>query len=137
MKYYISCLTLVLTLISNTAYSDVVVIGNRNITSVSNDTIVRIYTGRVIEVDGVSITPVNLNPKNQTRNQFLNVFLNQDEDKYSAYWTVRRFIGKGTPPIELKTDKEVLEFVEKKAGAIGYVDDQNIEIPPTVNILSK
>jgi len=31
------------------------------------------------------------------------------------------FAGSGTPPIEKKSDLEVIEYVKKNSGAIGYV----------------
>lgn len=136
MKYITLCLILLTITCPGAAFAKIVVIGNGDIGSLSNDTILRIYTGRVIEVNGISVTPVNVRPNSKNRNLFLKTYLNQDEDKYSAYWTVRRFIGKGTPPVELKNDEEVLRFVMEKKGAIGYVDDKNVEIPGTVNILS-
>jgi hypothetical protein len=40
--------------------------------------------GKVIEVDGVRVTAVTANAGSETRNHFLHVFLNQDEDRYTA-----------------------------------------------------
>jgi hypothetical protein len=52
----------------------------------------------VVEVGGVTVAAVNLRSGNTVRAHFLRTYLNQDEEKYTAYWTVRRYIGKGTPP---------------------------------------
>ena len=90
--------------------------------ALDRSTIERIYTGRVVEVDGVRVTPVNLPAGNAIRESFLRDFLAQDEDKYTGYWTVRRYVGKGTPPRVLSSTTEVLEFVSRNAGAIGYID---------------
>ncbi len=99
-----------------------VIVGNPSVPALDRTTIERIYTGRVVEVSGVRVTPVNLPPGNAIRESFLRDFLAQDEDKYTGYWTVRRYVGKGTPPKELNSSAEVLEYVSKTEGAIGYVD---------------
>ncbi len=104
------------------AIADPVIIGNASLSSLDGTTLQRIYTGRVVEVNGQRVTPVDLPPGNALRDSFLRVYLGQDDDKYTGYWTVRRYVGKGTPPRILSSTTEVLEFVSKNAGAIGYVD---------------
>lgn len=115
------------------AADGVVVIGNPNVKRLDGQTVARIYTGRVIEVDGVSITAVNANRGSAVRDRFLQVFLNQDEDKYTAYWTVRRYIGKGASPRELPKASDVIRFVTTTPGAIGYIEEADVQ--PGLNIL--
>lgn len=115
------------------AADGVVVIGHPTVKRLDTTTVARIYTGRVIEVDGVSITAVNAKAGTTIRNRFLQVFLNQDEDKYTAYWTVRRYIGKGASPRELDKSSEIIQFVTSTPGAIGYIDET--EVRPGLNVL--
>ncbi|MDG3085841.1 hypothetical protein P7F88_06920 [Vibrio hannami] len=137
MKHnYLTFFLLLSVMLAKSAFADIVVIGSSNMGTLTHDTVLRIYTGRIIELDGLSVIPVNAKPQSPLRNKFLDKFLKQDEDKYSAYWTVRRFIGKGTPPIELNNDKEILRFVIDRPGAIGYVDTDNVMLPPTVTVLA-
>lgn len=139
MKRLIVLLTMVITQLLGLQISraEVVVIYHDDFNQLSSTTIQRIYTGRIIEIDGLTVTPVNAKPSAPSRAQFLQRFLEQDEEKYTAYWTVRRFIGKGTPPEELNTEAEIIEFVQNNSGAIGYVDSRNIEIPSAISILNK
>jgi ABC-type phosphate transport system substrate-binding protein len=53
---------------------------------------------------------------------FLQRFINQDEESYTGYWNVRRYIGKDVPPIEMKSSQEMISFVENNSGSIGYID---------------
>ena len=115
------------------ASDGVVVIGNANLRRVDATTVAKIYTGKIIELDGVTVTAVNANSGSPVRNRFLQVYLNQDEDKYTAYWTVRRYIGKGTSPRELTRSADVINFVNSTPGAIGYIDEADIQ--PGVNVL--
>ena len=39
----------------------------------------------------------------------------------NAYWQKKIFTGKGVPPIEQSSEKDVIEFVKNNPGAIGYV----------------
>lgn len=89
-------------------------------------TLQRIYTGKVVEVGGVRVTPLNLPPGNALRAEFLERYLNQDDAKYIGYWTVRRYVGKGTPPRELSSTAQILDFISKTAGTIGYIDDADV-----------
>lgn len=126
-------LLLAASMASTCAAEGVIVIGHPNVKCLDGPTVARIYTGRVIEVDGVSITAVNANARTSLRSRFLQTILNQDEDKYTAYWTVRRYIGKGAPPRELSKTSDIIRFVISTPGAIGYIDET--EFQPGLNVL--
>lgn len=115
------------------AADGVVVIGHAGIKKLDNATLARIYTGRVIEVEGISVTAINANAGSHVRNRFLQIFLNQDEDKYTAYWTVRRYIGKGASPREMAKSSDIISFVNSTPGAIGYINEADLQ--PGLNVL--
>lgn len=114
---------------------DIVVIGNSNVPKMDAVTIQKVYTGKFISVSGVNVTPVGVKPGTVARNRFLREFLNQDEEKYTAYWTVRRYIGKGVPPTELAGAAAVISFVLSTPGAVGYIDEA--ELKPGMNVISR
>ena len=72
------------------AADGIVVIGHPNLHRLDAATIAKIFMGKVIEVDGIAVIAVNANTGSLVRNLFLQTYLNQDEGKYTAYWTVRR-----------------------------------------------
>jgi len=115
------------------AAGGVVVIGDARLARLDAPTLEKVYTGRVIEVDGIPVTAVNASSGSSLRNRFLNTYLKSDEDKYTAYWTVRRYIGKGASPRELPNSADVIDFVKSTPGAIGYIDEA--DVPPGVNVL--
>ena len=116
------------------ATADVVVVGNANLPKLDAETLNKIYTGRVIQVGGVSVVPVNLKPGNKLRGQFLSELLNSDDERYIAYWTVRRYIGQGSPPREFASVEEQMAFIRATPGAVGYVD-ASIEVAPGLKTL--
>ena len=83
----------------------------------------------------IARTAVNANSGSPVRSRFLQAYLNQDEDKYTAYWTVRRYIGKGASPRELPRSTDVINFVNSTPGAIGYISEADVQ--PGVNVLLK
>jgi len=116
------------------AQAGVVVIGHANLGKLDSRTMQRIYTGKVVEVDGVNIIAVNIE-SGPLRERFLHDFLNQSGEKYKAYWTVRRYIGKGLPPRELPSAEEVVRFVQSTPGAIGYIDEG--DVTPGLNVIAR
>jgi ABC-type phosphate transport system substrate-binding protein len=129
-----TCALLVLACMpSAQAAERVVVIAHANVHKLDLTTVQRIFTGKTIEVDGVRVLPANVAPNMVARQRFLSQYLQTDEDQYVAYWTVRRYVGKGTPPHEVKQTSEMIEFVSKTPGAIGYVDES--DVPPGMNVV--
>lgn len=115
------------------AWAGVVVVGHVNVRKLDLPTVQRIYTGKVIEVGGVAVAPVNLHMGQGLRQRFLSDYLQQNEDAYLAYWTVRRYVGKGVPPRELGTVAEVIQYVQTTPGAIAYLDEA--DVPAAMNVL--
>ncbi|MDD2775661.1 MAG: hypothetical protein PHU06_06880 [Gallionella sp.] len=113
---------------------DIVIIGNSNVGKLDAVSVQRLYTGKAIEMEGSHITAVNLT-SGSLRDRFLRRFLNQDDNKYIAYWTVRRFSGKGIPPQELSSTADVINFVKSTPGGIGYIDES--EIKPGMNVVAR
>ena len=115
--------------------ADIVVIGNSNVPKMDALTVQKIYTGKFIAVGGVSVSPVAMKSGSLVRSRFLQDFLGQDEEKYEAYWTVRRYIGKGTPPVEMSAAADVISYVLATPGGIGYID--TVELKPGLNVVAR
>ena len=109
------------------------VIAHPGVPKVDAATLQRLYTGRVIEVAGSTVNVVNIAVGNPVRDRFLAQVLNLDNERYIAYWTVRRHVGKGVPPRDLRSPAEVIEFVQSTPGAIGYVPTADAK--PGLNVV--
>lgn len=110
-----------------------VVIAHPSVAKVDAGTLQRLYTGRAIEVGGTPVTVVNAAPGNPARDRFLATVVGLDNDRYIAYWTVRRHVGKGVPPRELQSPAEVVEFVQRTPGGLGYIPAADAK--PGLNIV--
>lgn len=99
----------------------IAVVANPETPMLDEETLQKVYLGKVVEVDGRPVIPVNLAKGMQLRQDFMEQVLSQDDDKFIAYWTVRRYIGKGSPPKEFDTIESQLEYLRSTPGAVGYV----------------
>jgi hypothetical protein len=71
-------------------------------------------TGELIRpVDQVSTSPV--------RRTFSQEVLKRPVEAVRSYWQQRIFAGRELPPPEVRSDDEVVRFVLREPGAVGYV----------------
>jgi ABC-type phosphate transport system substrate-binding protein len=103
--------------------ASLVVVAHPDTPKLDEQTLQRVYLGKVVEIGDRPIIPVNLPKGNSLRKAFMEQVLAHPDDKFIAYWTVRRYIGQGTPPREFSTVEEQIEFLRTTPGAVGYVHD--------------
>jgi hypothetical protein len=113
----------------------VLVIGHAGVPRIEPATVLRLYTGRAIEAGGTAVQVFNLEPGTALRQRFLADYLQLDEERYRAYWTVRRHIGKGVPPRELGSPAEMIELVARTPGAVGYCEAGALK--PGMNVICR
>ena len=70
---------------------------------------------------GNKVLPVDQLPRSSVRVAFSQAVHRKDVDKIKSYWQAQLFSGKATPPAELASDADILDYVRRNAGAIGYV----------------
>jgi hypothetical protein len=73
--------------------------------------------------DGATVRPVDLAPASTARRQFSDDVLRRPVDAIRNYWQQRIFAGRELPPPELGSDAEVVRFVLRERGAVGYVSN--------------
>lgn len=70
---------------------------------------------------GPVIRPVDLAPTSAARRRFSDEVLHRSVAEVKGYWQQRIFSGRDVPPPELDTDEQVVAFVLKHEGGVGYV----------------
>lgn len=108
---------------STVTVAETVVVANPDTPALNEATLQKVYLGKVVEVSGRPVVPVNLAKGNVVRKEFMEKVVGMDDDKYIAYWTVRRYIGKGSPPREFAVTQEQREFLRTAPGSVGYQDE--------------
>ena len=108
---------------STVTVAETVVVANPDTPALNEATLQKVYLGKVVEVSGRPVVPVNLAKGNVVRKEFIEKVVGMDDDKYIAYWTVRRYIGKGSPPREFAVTQEQREFLRTTPGSVGYQEE--------------
>lgn len=67
------------------------------------------------------IRPVDLEPDSPVRRRFSDEVLKRSVSAVKSYWQQMVFSGRGLPPPELDNEDQIVRFVLKNPGAIGYV----------------
>lgn len=77
---------------------------------------------------GETIRPVDQRGENPARQRFSDEVLGRSVAAVKSYWAQLVFSGRDLPPPELEGDAEVVRYVLKHPGAIGYVSSTaNVE----------
>jgi len=71
--------------------------------------------------DGTPVVAVDQLEKSPVRADFSRDVLKKKVEAVKSYWLTQIFSGRGTPPVEVKSDAAVIEHVRTQRGAIGYV----------------
>ena len=61
-------------------------------------------------------------------NAFTRDYTGKPKHLFKSYWKRRVFTGKGEPPEGFKTEKEVISYIGRTEGAIGYVSSDAVLI---------
>lgn len=73
--------------------------------------------------DGTTVTPVDLSSGSKVRDAFSQKVHGKTTAAIRSYWQQAAFSGTASAPPEKSNDAEVIEFVRKNPGAIGYVSE--------------
>jgi ABC-type phosphate transport system substrate-binding protein len=103
--------------------ADIKVIANSSVgaTSVSSDELKGIFLATKSSLsDGSRVEPVLLKG-GAVHEAFLKDYVGKSDSGLETYYRSLVFTGKGSMPKQFSTDAEVVAYVEKTKGAIGYV----------------
>lgn len=101
----------------------VVIVNAANAVTLTHGEIADIFLKRITRwrPDGVPIAVVDGPPQSPVRQDFSRVVMRRGVEAMEAYWQQQIFSGRDIPPPVKETDAEVVAFVRKNPGAIGYV----------------
>jgi hypothetical protein len=112
------------------AQADIYVIANSTL-SFRVDDIKLIYTGNMELLGSKKIRSLD---NRSAQQEFLSKVLGLNADRYDSLWTMKCFRDGLTPPAVKENDSEVIAYVQKTPGAIGYVTTAP---PPDVLLLKR
>lgn len=125
-----ACTAILLLLVySGANAAEVVVIANPGIT-ISGGDVKDIFLG---EKQFAGSTKLVVIDNASAQGAFLSKFMQMEANKYNNMWTKKSFREGLTPPAVKSSDLEVIEFVKRTPGAVGYVTSN----PTGVTIIQK
>ena len=86
----------------------------------SRSEVKNIFLARIKTVHGVRVRPVLLRDSELTT-RFLKDEVGKTPSQFSNYYKKMIFTGRGRPPRKTVSEKEMLDYVSRTGGAIGYV----------------
>jgi ABC-type phosphate transport system substrate-binding protein len=117
-----------LTLLAQTAQAgEVVVITNAGVNLTASE-VRDVFLGDKQFAGSTKLTPVD---NSAVQENFLSKVLQISSTKYASTWTKKAFRDGLTAPAVKSSDAEVIEFVKRTKGAVGYVSSS----PSGVNII--
>lgn len=124
------------TSIANAFAEDYFIISNQQLQQdqIQKTEIKKIFLGyKKFWKDKETIKVAQPNFKNSTSKYFIENVVGYDLANYKRYWRRKLFSGSGIPPKQFSTEKEIIEFVKSKPGAIGLVSEKPDD--PTIKVL--
>ncbi|GAA5182205.1 hypothetical protein GCM10025771_30950 [Niveibacterium umoris] len=113
------------------AAADLVVVANpvAKLERLSKDQVVNFYMGRVRRLpDGTPVYPVDLaRDGGNEKAEFYQRLLGRDLAEVKAYWVRLTFTGQASPPVQAGSAEQVLDFVRRNPGGVGYVERSKVD----------
>jgi ABC-type phosphate transport system substrate-binding protein len=137
-RFLLIVLLLVGTPSAMAATFQVIVNADNPATSLPAKTVQDFFLGKTTKwSDGTIVVAIDQIEKSAVREAFSNTVLKKKVEAVKSYWLTMIFSGRGTPPVELKTDAAVLDAVRTQRGAIGYVSGETKLVPGVTVITVK
>ncbi|MFC1585862.1 substrate-binding domain-containing protein [Fibrobacterota bacterium] len=90
----------------------------------SKSLIKKIYSGKIQSwEDGNLIKACDQKLHKSAAQAFLSGYLDKSVEEYQALWMEKMLSGDASPPKSMEGDEEVIEFVSRNKGAIGYINE--------------
>lgn len=113
----------------------VVVHADNAMAGIERDDLSRMFLKRLVKwPNGVRAEPIDLAPRQPARLAFSGKVHKKTVGAIVAYWQQQIFSGREVPPAEKATEADVIAFIRKNPGAVGYVSP-GADLLPGVKLL--
>ena len=91
------------------------------VASLTAEDVRNILLGTQIRFDDGTVVRLVIQTGGAVHEAVVRNFTRRSTDQFEKYWKKQVFTGKGIMPVQCASDAEVLDYVAKTPGAIGYV----------------
>jgi ABC-type phosphate transport system substrate-binding protein len=89
--------------------------------SLSADTLKSVLLGNKIKWDGGGVIKLAVLKAGAVHEKVMQDYVQRNADQFDKYWKKLVFSGKGVMPMQAAEEAEIIEYVAKTPGALGYV----------------
>jgi hypothetical protein len=82
----------------------------------------------------LSLTPVSIAPGEQSRMIFNTRIIGLPESRIQAYWAQMRFSGRLTPPKEVESAEQMVDYLRANEGSVGYLPEST-QLPDGLKVV--
>ncbi len=128
MKRIIVGVLVMTAMFSSIAFAEVLIIANKEVpeSSLSPQEIQEIFLGKRVQwSDNSKIRFVTVGNA-EVHSMFLKEYMKLSDADWKMYWKRMVFTGRGMPPETIATEAEMISFVSKTKGAVGYVSSDGM-----------
>ena len=104
-------------------------------TSFKKKDIKDIYTGKITRWGDGSKIVLTIRDRTKLNRQFLRDCVKKTPSQFRNFWRRKVFTGEGQSPKSFKTEKDLIAFIAKTKGAIGYISNRSSIADLTVKII--
>ncbi len=137
MKKFVICLLILAGASPGAANAaEVLIVANKNVpdTALSRKSVEKIFLGKLRRWTDNSAVHAAAPADPDLLEIFLKRYLRKPPSKYKTYWRMMIFSGKGIPPKSMPTEAELLDYVARTPGAVGFVSDAALSQEPSPSV---
>lgn len=135
-QYRLIVSTILFLIFASANFSQTIIVNKSNpIESINKSKLRNIFIGNTITwQNSIPVQIADYPLDSELRENFSNRYLSLSARKISVLWVKVSLSWKSLPPKILRDESEVVDYVSKNQGAIGYIDSK-IKIPSDVKVL--
>lgn len=124
--------------IKNLYAAELLIIANTSVPaeSLSQDDIKNIYLGKILKWGNNDMVTLVISDKSEVHKSFLQKYVKRNASQFENLWRQNLFSGKGKAPVKVGSIDELVDYVSKTKGAVGYIYSGET-LPDSVKVISK
>jgi len=123
MKKYLILVCTVVLLMAGPLFAQVMIIANQSVPDsvISQGELEEIFLGKRVKWSNNTRIDVVLTQDTGLHESFLKQYVGRTPSQFEYYWRKMLFTGQGRLPVTLKSEQDVINYVAKTPGAVGYI----------------
>ncbi|MEE2871220.1 hypothetical protein A15D_00662 [Alcanivorax sp. MD8A] len=123
-----SLLVVFFLLLTGAAQAGIVVVVSKSsdLAGLTRNEVRQIFNGQLNRVGEVSVKPLDMPVAASQRELFYQRVMGKSVEQMKSYWARMIFTGRGMPPREVSSDREMTLLVGSDRHFIGYMDEADV-----------